>query len=389
MRVVTAAERRARLGRRHRLAPGHGAGDPVEAARSVVALHATTPSSVVLSARARVPGMTVADLDRHLYADRTLVKHMAMRRTLWVVPRDLLGAVQAGASARVAGAESRRLVKEVEKAGLVPDGAGWLAEAEEAVVALLADGRELTSRELRAELPVLEGAIHYGEGRTWGGPAPIGPRVLTVASARGRIVRGSNDGAWTASRPRWTAMEAWLGERLDTPSPDDAIDTLVEVWLRAFGPGTTEDLRWWLGGTLTAVRAALGRLGAVEVDLEGAPGWLLPDDLEPEPAPDPWAALLPGLDPATMGWAGREWYLGPHRADIFDSAGNGGPTAWWDGRIVGGWRQDEEGRVVLQMLEDVGADGRTALAAEAEALSDWLGGVRVTERFPSPLSRRA
>lgn len=388
MRVVTAAERRTRLGRRHRLAPGHGVGDPVEAARAVVGLHATTPSSIVLSARARAPGMTVADMERALYLDRTLVKHMAMRRTLWVVPRDLLGAVQAGASARVAGAESRRLVKEVETAGLVPDGARWLAEAEAAVVALLADGRELTSTELRAALPVLEGAILYGEGRSWGGMVPVGPRVLTVASARGAIVRASNDGAWTTSRPRWTAMEAWLGEPLPELPADEALAVLVEAWLRAFGPGTTEDLRWWLGGTLGAVRAALARLSAVEVDLEGRPGWLLPDDLEPEPATEPWAALLPGLDPATMGWTEREWYLGPHRADLFDAAGNGGPTAWWDGRIVGGWRQDEEGRVVLQLLEDVGEDGRRALEAEADALSEWLGGVRVTERFPSPLWRR-
>ena len=40
-----------------------------------------------------------------------------MRRTLFVVPRDILPAVQAGASARVADAERRRLVRDVEKAG--------------------------------------------------------------------------------------------------------------------------------------------------------------------------------------------------------------------------------------------------------------------------------
>ena len=72
-------------------------------------------------------------------------------------------------------------------------------------------------------------------------------------------------------------------------------------------------------------------------------------------------ALLPPLDPTTMGWFERDWYLGPHKPQLFDTAGNAGPTAWWDGRIVGGWHQAESGEVELQLLEDVGADGRAAI----------------------------
>jgi hypothetical protein len=86
-----------------------------------------------------------------------------------------------------------------------------------------------------------------------------------------------------------------------------------------------------------------------------------------------------------MGWAEREWYLGAHKALLFDTNGNAGPTAWWDGRIVGGWRQDERGDVVVQLLEDAGADAAGALEREAARLSAWLGGVRVVPRFPSPL----
>ena len=41
----------------------------------------------------------------------------------------------------------------------------------------------------------------------------------------------------------------------------------------------------------------------------------------------------------------------------------------WDGRIVGGWRQDKDGAVELQMLEDVGGDGRSAIECEAARLS--------------------
>jgi hypothetical protein len=143
-----------------------------------------------------------------------------------------------------------------------------------------------------------------------------------------------------------------------------------------------------MGSTITAARAALAEVGAVEVSVEGVgPGWVLPDDLEVEPPVEPWAALLPALDPTTMGWFERDWYLGGHRAQIFDSTGNGGMTAWWDGRIVGGWNQRPDGDVFLQLLEDVGSEARAALDVEAARLTDWLEGVYLAPRFPSPLSR--
>ena len=84
----------------------------------MVCLHGTDPATVYLSAWARVDGMTVADLERALYVDRSLVKHLAMRRTLFVFPRETMGIAQAGASNRVADIERRRLIRDVETAGL-------------------------------------------------------------------------------------------------------------------------------------------------------------------------------------------------------------------------------------------------------------------------------
>jgi hypothetical protein len=218
---------------------------------------------------------------------------------------------------------------------------------------------------------------------------PVGPRVLTVLSAEGRVVRATSLGPWTVSRPRWAAMQHWTGRPVRPMEPEEALAWLVRAWLHAFGPGTERDLTWWLGGPLGATRRGLARVGAGEVALEGGgSGYLLPEDLAPAPAVGPWAALLPELDPTTMGWHERDWYLGEHRAQIFDSAGNAGNTAWWQGRIVGGWAAGPDGEVVLHLLEDVGAEGRRALAAEAERLTGWLGGTPLRGGFPSPLVRR-
>jgi hypothetical protein len=331
--------------------------------------------------------MTVADMEHALYAERSLVKHLAMRRTLFVFPREAIPWAQAGSSNRVADSERRRLIRDVEKAGLHGDGERWLSEARQAVLAVLTDGREASSSELRDEISLLEGSITYGEGKSWGGPVPVGPRVLTTLSAAGEIVRASNDGGWTISRPRWASTRDWLGEAIPPRSEAEGVARLVEQWLRTFGPGTETDIKWWLGSPVAAVRRALADVDAAEVDLDGQRGYVLADDVDTSDPVEPWAALLPSLDPTTMGWFEREWYLGSYKAQLFDATGNAGPSIWWDGRVVGGWHQSDGGEVVLQFLEDIGAEGVRAVEREAECLTDWLGGKRVLPRFPSPLAR--
>jgi hypothetical protein len=114
---------------------------------------------------------------------------------------------------------------------------------------------------------------------------------------------------------------------------------------------------------------------------------LLPGDGEREPSAEPWAALLPALDPTVMGWKERAWYLGGHGPALFDTAGNAGPTVWWDGRIVGGWAVRADGEVAYRLLEDVGVDAAAAVEAEAAALAAWLGETQVVPRFGTPLAR--
>lgn len=390
MRHLGDRQRRARLARRHAVAPEHRVGDPVAAARAMTVLHATEPSTVYLSLHARVDGVAVADIDRALYDDRSLVKQLAMRRTLFVFSRDLLPAAWGSASARVAAQLGPRLAKEAEQGGLADDGAAWLEAARAAVVARLADGSELGAQALREELPELAGRLDLAAGKAYGGSFPIAPRVLAQLGVEGLVVRGHNAGHWRTSRPLWTSMSAWLGEPPEPLEPRTGYAEIVARWLRTFGPGTLADLTWWLGSTVGATRDALADVGAVEVSLdEDATGWVLPDDLDDDPEPEPWAALLPVLDPTVMGWKGRAFFLGPHGPEVFDRNGNAGTTAWWDGRVVGCWVQDGAGVVRVHLLEDVPAAGRDALDVEAARLTAWLGGDNVGTVYPSSAMKAA
>lgn len=389
MRHITDDERRARLAVRHALAEHTRLPDALSATRAMTVLHATEPATVHLSLAARVDGLSTAAVDAELYDERSLVKQLAMRRTLFVFPRDLLPAAWGSAAARVAATQRPRLTKDVERSGIAADGVRWLETACAAIEARLAGGDELSAQELREDLPELEGRVVVTPEKAYGGAFPVAPRVLTVLGAEARVVRGHNATHWRGTRPRYAAMAHWLGERPEPWGSREGYAELVRRWLRTFGPGTSADLRWWLGATGAAVTAALSDVEAVEVSLDGgATGWVLPDDLDPVAYDEPWAALLPVLDPTSMGWQERRFLLGPHGSALFDRNGNAGTTAWWNGRAVGCWVQDADGVVRVVPAEPLSGDAQRALASEAARLTAWLGGVRVSSVYSSPLMKQ-
>lgn len=384
---MTVDERRARLARRHHLAPAARTDDVVALAGGMVALHATDPSTVFLSAAARMRRPGVEAVERALYDDRSLVRTLCMRRTMFVLPVPLVPVVQAACTDALVPAERRRTLSMLVQAG-VPDAEGHLREMEESTLAAIEELGEATGMELSRIVPGLSRKLAVGQGTKWEGTIGMTTRVLFLLSTEQRIVRGRPRGGWTSSQYRWSPMSSWLPG--DPPAPDAgaAREELVRRWLLAFGPATIGDLKWWSGLTLGQVRQALSGIDVEGVDLAGAAGIVLADDTEPTPPAGPWVALLPSLDATTMGWKERGWYLGGHGAALFDTNGNAGPTVWSDGRIVGGWAQRKSGEVVFELLDDVGAEAREAIAAEAGRLSGWLGGVRVMPRFPTPLQRR-
>jgi hypothetical protein len=381
IRRITAAERRARLGVRHLLAaPGDSAH---EAAEALVALHGTDPATVFLAAAARMREPSVAGIEEELYGARSLVRMLCMRRTVFTVPSALVPVVQAACTNDVARRERARTLLFLDQAGLGDD--AWLREVEDETLAALRARGEAFAAELSADVPRLKQRLVLGRGSKNETSAAIVSRVLLGMAAEGRIVRGRPRGSWVSNQFRWSPVESLLpGGVVEVPA-EDARTELVRRWLVSYGPGTPEDIKWWTGLTLTQVRKALAELGAEEVDLDGAPGFVLDD--APAPAPDPWVALLPALDPTVMGWIGRAWYLGEHGPALFDRTGNAGPTVWADGRVIGGWAQRADGEVVYRLLEDAGGEAASAVAERAGRLSEWLGTTRVTPRFRTPLER--
>jgi putative protein-(glutamine-N5) methyltransferase len=393
---VSVADRRARLLARHRLsAPAATVAGAVDA---MVALHATDPVTVYLSARARVPSATVEAVDEALYSSRAIVRMLGMRRTVFVVPAPQFPVVQRACTDDVARRLRRQLERDLANGGVGDgDAAGWLRDLGDATLRALAARGRATGAQLSADEPRLRTQLVYVPDKSYGGAANITSRVLVMLAAEGHMIRGHRRGGWSSGQFEWFPTAAWLAAR--DPAADDpdgsgldaatARADLARRWLLTFGPAPVSDLQWWAGWTGAQTKAALAALPVCEADLDGQPGVMLADDEPPDEsaAPAPAAALLPALDPTPMGWQARDWYLGPHGPELFDRTGNIGPTVWWEGRIVGGWAQRATGEVVYRLLEDIGSDAAAAVSAEAARLGAWLGPARVTPRFRTPLER--
>src|ERR687896_1685352 len=123
---ISDAERRARIGVRHRLAKGTQATTLSVAAASVVVLHATDPASVFLEAQARMVESSPTALEHAMYEERSVLRLLAMRRTLFLVPLDDVPMVHAAASRAIAEIERRRTLGMLVGAGMGPDPAELL-----------------------------------------------------------------------------------------------------------------------------------------------------------------------------------------------------------------------------------------------------------------------
>uniref|UniRef100_A0AAU2UX54 Winged helix DNA-binding domain-containing protein n=1 Tax=Streptomyces sp. NBC_00003 TaxID=2903608 RepID=A0AAU2UX54_9ACTN len=385
-RRITPDERRARLVRRHLLAPSARVKTPEEIADALVALHATDPATVFLSFATRCTAPDAAALERALYEERTLARIRCMRRTVFVLPDGLAPAAYA-ATARFLAAQQR-----IQTERQLHTACGWderrFAAVEATTLAALQRRGQASATELAADVPELREQIVTFPGKSYESKQRLSAPILSVLAAEGRIRRARPLGKWTSAQFRWAPAEP-----LPCLPTGPAKTELARRYLAAFGPATVEDLKWWTGWNLTDTRRALAALGTVKVDLDEGTGHLLPGDADSwgqETEAEPGAALLPSLDPTPMGWRHRDWYLDPdHKRALFDRNGNVGPTVWWQGRVIGAWAQRRDGRIAWEPLTTRPSHAvRTAVDAEIARLTDFLGPTRVTPCYRTPLERR-
>lgn len=397
-RHVDVQERRARLGTRHLLAPGTTAPD----ASAVVgalggALHATDPTTPHIAVLMRLTQPARAALDRIVLDERSVVRHHAMRRTLWIMDVGLAGAAHEACTRAIAVREWTQFAALLRTNGV--DAEPWLTDARQRALEVIGDIGRCTARELGLAAPELAIPLAVAPGKPYAATQGAHTRLVQNLGFDGAIVRTEAVGSWVGGEFRWVLSDGWISGgfvRSETDTVGAAGAELAAAYLRSFGPATTTDLRWWAGWTATATRRALDAVGAVPVSVDGeddeppTPAWLLPDDLDPVTTPDTWATLLPSLDPTVMGWKQRHWYAGEHGRfghTVFDRNGNAGNSIVADGAVVGTWAHRLDGSVAVRYLEGVTKRHRTLVDDSIDRYLVGVGGTVVRPRYPAPLQR--
>jgi len=120
-----------------------------------------------------------------------------------------------------------------------------------------------------AGLHATDPAFPVARGKKYEGTQGVSTRVLFLLAADGHIVRGRPLGSWASTLYRWAPMKSWLGVQPEEIPAEAGRAKLVRTWLRAFGPGTFTDLRWWTGWTAGQLGKALADVPPVEVQLDG------------------------------------------------------------------------------------------------------------------------
>lgn len=386
--ITDSRERRRRLGRRHLLAPKDKSDDVAEIARAVVGLHSSDPATVFLSVRARMSSPSIAAVEEALYIERTVARVLGMRRTMFVVPNELVPILDQGVVAAMVKREQRRLAGYIEEAGIARDGAKWVDRVKRETLEALGARGTAVAAQLKEDVPELAEKIVFGEGKKWGGAVSVATRILFLLATEGTIIRARPRGSWLSSQYRWALRDEWIGYEPDIPTPEDARRDLLHRWLFSYGPGTLTDIRWWTGWTKAYAVAVLDALATPVAGNAREPLYTLAGDDAATPEPPDWVALLPALDPTPMGWKEREWYLGDHGGDLFDKNGNIGPTVWLNGQIVGGWAVTAPDEVALAMLEPVTTGQEQLIASEVASVVEFLDGAVVIPRFRTPLEKR-
>ena len=229
VRTVSNDERRARLAIRHRLV-ATPAEDVVEAADSMTCLHSSDPVTVYLSARARVQGFKQGDLEHALYEEKSLARIHAMRRTLFVVPVEMVSMLHHSSTVALIGPERKRLAGWLESSGIAKDGATWIETVSKKTVAALRRRGEAVADRAQQGRPRAEREDHLLQGR-WLGPEhrgdddpnPLSPRHRREGDpgttegdvgqrhvplgADGRVARGADSRGLETRSAGWSPAE--------------------------------------------------------------------------------------------------------------------------------------------------------------------------------------
>jgi hypothetical protein len=352
-----------RMARHALAAPATDLG-PAGVAGVLCGAHAQVLSAAELSIGRRSAGATRADVQRALWAERTLVKTFGPRGTIHLLPSADLPMWTGALSALPSSVPAH------------PEGVRFTPEEADQVIAAIGDvlaDAELTVDELTEAIADRAGPWAAEETMAaFQGMWPRWRQLTSTAAHRGMLCFGPDRGR----RVTYTHPQRWLPGFRPTDG-DTALRTILTRYLYAYGPATPQHFAKWLNippryaaGLFTGLAGELER-----VDCDGVPGWTVAGDTAAPPRPHRGIRLLPYFDSYVVAGQPRDrLFPGAAAARALTPSGQAGnyPVLLVDGVVGGVWHQRRSGRkltITVEPLRELTTVQRRQLGDEVDLVS--------------------
>jgi hypothetical protein len=338
--------------------------DIVRIVKDVGGLHATISKTPYLSLFSRAKSFTREKLDRELYEKRSLCKIRCVRKTVYLLPKEMIS-IAFSATKKMVELTSERYSRYL---GVTQK---EYIKMSKLVLEVLKSGG-MTAKELKTALTT---DLNISA-------------ILNLMCDQGLLIRGNPKKGWKSNIHIYYRFSDYFPDiDLNEPSEAQAVALLVQYYVSSFGPVTEKDIVWWTGLTKTAIQEALQELQpqTISVEIEGFKDYfiMLRSDKVLKTATrheNRAVNLLPALDSYLMGYKERERYLSyKHYDKVFDRSGNATSTILFDGRIVGVWdfKEGKKQSVKFLLFEEIENSVLQEIRSKAQEIGKFIAGKEV------------
>ncbi len=334
----------------------------VKVVQSLCGINAQFPPAMLLSLRARLPGLEIAVLEDAIKTQHTLVRTWVMRGTL-----HLLAAPDFGWMVALLGPQAIAKSKgRLQELGLTDT---TIARGLDLIAAALKNPEPRTRDELGDELQKRGLAIDRE------GQALI--HLIRQAALASILCLGPDR---RNKDQTYVLVNKWLGKVRPLPEKE-ALAELAYRYLKGYGPATPADFARWSGLSLTQAKLAWTlfreREPLKEVRVEDRTLWMLDD--QPSvgfPPADPVVNILPAFDTFVLAYEDRTDIVPLQYQKRVYHGGQTVPVILVNGVTAGVWRYERKGKhlnVKIEPFAPFSDAVKTRVAEEVADIGGFLG----------------
>jgi hypothetical protein len=309
--------------KKHHLTKVSKINDILQITKDLCGLHATGTLEPYIQLFIRTNEFKKEDLDRELYLNHSLGRIRGMRKTLFIQTREMIPIVYNVIRFLTDKRDKKYL--EYRKISL---------EEYEKISKKLLDllnENEMSTSEIKKRLNSKKDIT----------------AVISVMCDRMELIRGKPLKSWKDRRLLYAPFKKYFPNlNLEKYDENQAIESLIQQYIKTYGPVTEDDIVWWVGISKSKAKKAIENcsenLEKIEVKELTNEYYIYNKDIEK--LKDSGLRneininLLPLLDPYIMGYKKRERYIDfRYYENVFDKTGNATSTILLNGRVVGVW----------------------------------------------------